>query len=147
VTLVAPSTSKEAAMLQHLRSRVLVGTGAVALGLTVPLMTVAGPASAKGDDGVRTSAACAHGGRLDLKAKHDDGRIEVEVEVDSNRNGQRWAVRVTDNGAVVVKRHARTAGRSGSFSIEKKVRNRPGRDTIRARATFRNHTCTATLTL
>ena len=131
-------------MSHQLRSRVLIGTGAIALGLASSL-AAAGSASAKGDDGVRTSGACAHGGHFKLKAKHDDGRLEVEFEVDSNRAGQRWAVRLTDNGAVVVSRHARTAGRSGSFSIEKKIANRPGRDRIRARATFRDHVCTGTV--
>ncbi|GAA1949880.1 hypothetical protein GCM10009798_06400 [Nocardioides panacihumi] len=131
-------------MSRQLRSRVLIGTGAIALGLAAPL-TAAGPASAKGNDAVMTSVACAHGGHLKLKAKHDDGRIQIELEVDSNRAGQRWAVRITDNGAVVVSRHARTAGRSGSFTIEKKIANLPGPDRIRAHATFKNRTCTATV--
>ncbi|MDH2416195.1 hypothetical protein [Nocardioides sp. CER19] len=132
-------------MLHQLRRRALVGTGAIALGLTTCFTAAAGPASATGDDGVRTSGACIHGGHLKLKAKHDDGRIEVEFEVDSNRAGQNWTVRIRDDGALVVARHARTAGRSGSFSVEKKIANRPGPDKIRARATFKNRTCTGTV--
>ena len=56
-------------------------------------------------------------------------------------------MRVTDNGAVVVSRHARTAGRSGSFSVERKIANRPGQDRIRARATFKHRTCAGTVVL
>jgi hypothetical protein len=56
-------------------------------------------------------------------------------------------VRITDNGAVVVSRHATTAGPSGSFTIRKVIANRPGPDKIQARATFKNHTCGGTVTL
>ena len=134
-------------MSKQLRNRVLIGTGAIALGLSGSLMGAAGPATATGDDGARASDACAHGGRLTLKAKHDDARIEIELEVDSNRAGQKWAVHITDNGAVVVSRHVRTAGRSGSFTVEAKTANRPGPDRIRARATFEDRTCAAAVVL
>lgn len=134
-------------MSDQLRSRVLIGTGAIALGLSGSLLAVAGPATAQGGDGVRTTRACAHGGQVTLKARHDDGRIQIELEVDSDRAGQSWAVRITDNGAVVVSRHAQTAGRSGSFTIERKIANRPGPDTIRARATFEDRICTAAVAL
>jgi hypothetical protein len=56
-------------------------------------------------------------------------------------------VRITDNRAVVVSRHATTAGPSGSFTIRKTIVNRPGRDKIHARATFKNRTCIGTVTL
>jgi hypothetical protein len=56
-------------------------------------------------------------------------------------------VRVTDDGAVVVSRHARTVGRSGSFTVERMIADRPGRDRIRARATFKGRTCTAAVVL
>jgi|GEM_PF-5804989 len=71
----------------------------------------------------------------------------AEYEVDSNRAGQVWAVRITDNGAVVVSRHATTAGPSGSFTVRKVIANRPGPDKIHARATFKNHTCGGAVTL
>lgn len=131
-----------------LRRRAL-GTAAITLSLLPPLLTaaVAAPASASGGDAVTVRGACAHGGHFKLKAKHDDGRIEMELEVDSNRAGQRWAVRVTDNGAVVLSRHARTGGPSGSFTVRKNIPDRAGRDRIRARATFRNHTCTGVVTV
>ena len=42
--------------------------------------------------------------RLDVKLKLSDenGRIEIELEVDQNRNGITWRVVVCRNGAVVV---------------------------------------------
>lgn len=127
--------------------RTIVGIGAASLGLLAPLAATAPPASASGGGAVVTRAACAHGGHVELKAKHDDGRIEVELEVDSNRAGQAWAVRITDDGVAVVSRRATTAGRSGSFTVRKSIADRPGRDTLRARATFRDRVCSASLTL
>ena len=128
-------------MHNHSRTRLLMATAAITVGLTAPLVAVATPAFASGGGGgVSSSGACTNGGHFELKAKHDDGRIEMEYQVDSNRVGQVWAVRITDNGAVVVSRHATTAGPSGSFTIRKVIANRPGTDKIHARATFQTHT-------
>lgn len=135
-------------MQNHPRTRLLMATAAITAGLAAPLLAVASPAFASGGGGgVRSSGACTNGGHFELKAKHDDGRIEMEYEVDSNRAGQVWAVRITDNGAVVVSRNATTAGPSGSFTIRKVIANRPGLDKIQARATFSNHTCGGTVKL
>ncbi len=135
-------------MRNHPRTRLLMTTAALTVGLTAPLVAAATPAFASGGGGgVSSSGACTNGGHFELKAKHDDGRIEMEYEVDSNRAGQVWAVRITDNGAVVVSRHATTAGASGSFTVRKVIANRSGPDKIHARATFQNHTCSGTVTL
>jgi hypothetical protein len=119
-------------MQHHLRTRLLITTAAITVSLT--------PAFASGGGGVSASGACTNGGHFKLKAKHDNGKIEMEYQVDSNRAGQVWAVRITDNGAVVVSRHATTAGPSDSFTIRKVIANRVGPDKIRARATFNNRT-------
>jgi hypothetical protein len=124
-----------------------MATAAITVGLTAPLLMSAAPAFASGGGGVKAIGACTNGGHFELKAKHDDGKIEMEYEVDSNRAGQAWAVRITDNGAVVVSQHATTAGRSGSFTIRKVIANRSGSDKIHARATFKNHTCAGSVTL
>jgi hypothetical protein len=134
-------------MRNHPRTRLLMTTAVITAGLSVPLAAAATPAFASGGGGVRSSGACTSGGHFELKAKHDDGAIEMEYQVDSNRAGQVWAVRITDNGAVVVSRHATTAGPSGSFTIRKVIANRPGPDKIRARATFQNRTCGGAVTL
>ena len=129
-------------MQNHPRTRLLMTTAAITIGLTAPLLAAATPAFASGGGGgVSSSGACTNGGHFELKAKHDDGRIEMEYQVDSNRSGQVWAVRITDNGTVVVSRNATTAGPSGSFTIRKVIANQPGTDKIHAHATFSNHTC------
>jgi len=135
-------------MRNHPRTRLLLTTAALTAGLTAPLLVAATPAFASGGGGgVSSSGTCTNGGHFNLKAKHDDGAIEMEYGVDSNRAGQVWAVRITDNGAVVVSRHATTTGASGSFTIRKVIANRPGPDKIHARAAFGNHTCGGAVTL
>jgi len=133
-------------MQVHPRTRLLMVTAAITASLTAPLLVAAAPAFASGGGGVSASGACTNGGHFELRAKRDDGRIEMEYQVDSNRAGQVWVVRITDNGVVVVSRHATTAGPSGSFTIRKVIANLPGLDKIHAHATFKNHACGGTVT-
>jgi len=84
---------------------------------------------------------------IKLKAKHDDGRIEVEAEVDTNRKGQTWSVQLRDNGHTVFKGKRTTHAPSGSFSIEKRIANRAGKDTITVRATRGSKSCSTKVTL
>jgi len=98
------------------------------------VVTGAPLAHAKGGDAIIRTGPCSGSADWKLKAKHDDGRIELEYEVDSNQSGQTWRVRVRDNGVRVIATRATTGGRSGSFDIERKVANRAGSDSIVARA-------------
>lgn len=101
-----------------------------------------------GDRGTRVAGTCTDGSTVKLKAKPDDGRLEVELEVDQNRNGVTWSVRVRRDGALVIRRNATTHGPSGSFSIERKIADPAGRDRISARATSPGgEVCTASLTI
>jgi hypothetical protein len=97
----------------------------------------AGAAQAKSDNDreVRTSGRCSAGTVWKLKAKPDDGRLEVELEIDSNRNGQRWSVAIADNGVRVFTGTRTTAAPSGSFEVERHIANRAGSDRITASAT------------
>ncbi len=114
------------------------------------LVSVAPPATADDDDDgrIERSGACSAGGRWELKAKFDDGRIEWEFEVDTNRTGQAFAVRVRDNGVQVFRGRQVTQGRSGSFSLERKTANRRGTDVISAVARHGdNQVCRGTVRL
>jgi hypothetical protein len=99
------------------------------------------------DRGKRASGSCATG-VWNLKAKPDDGRLEVEFEIDTNRNGQAWRVRIFDNGHRVFAGTRTTHAPSGSFDVEKRIANRAGRDHIVAKATrvSTGRTCTGSLT-
>lgn len=124
-------------------------TATVAVAAMMAPLALAGPASAKGrgDNAVRTTGQCAGGGNFELKAKHDDGRIEVEYEVDTGRAGQTWAVRLTDNGVAVYSGRALTVAPSGSFTVRREIADRVGADIIRAAATFGARSCAGALTL
>jgi hypothetical protein len=104
-------------------------------------------ASHGGGDGDRVinTGACQGGARWKLKAKEDDGRIEVEAEVDSNRSGQQWTWVLKHNGSRSGSGAARTAGRSGSFSIERKLVDAAGADSFTFRATSGGRVCVATV--
>jgi len=101
----------------------LVGAGAVS----------AGPAFAKSGDIVRRGACSAHSD-WKLKLGPRDGVIETEFEVDSQRVGQTWNVRITDDGVTVLNRTARTVAPSGSFSVGVRAPNRAGTDAFVATA-------------
>src|SRR5689334_3926094 len=81
----------------------IIGTTAIlAAALGTAAVVTAAPALAHGGGtAVRASGACTSHGSWKLKAKPDDGRIEIEFEVDVNRVGQTWHVRITDNGHLV----------------------------------------------
>ena len=94
------------------------------------LLTAAAPALAKGGDDVRTSGACQGVAHWKLKAGAEDGRIEVEGEIDSNRSGQTWNWSLTHNGSAVANGTRKTAGASGSFEVRRVTGNRTGTDTF-----------------
>jgi hypothetical protein len=111
----------------------LVALAALAAGLS----SVAGAR----DDDVRRSGNCTRGSDWKLKLSHEDGRIEVEYEVDQNRSGVRWVVRLRHNGSQFARTVRRTRPPSGSFEVRRLVGNRAGTDRISATATRRAETC------
>ena len=105
---------------------------AAALGLSA---LAASPAVASGDDdAVQRSGSCSAGTEWKIKAKADDGRIEVEAEIDSNKVGQSWSWKFKDNGAVFATGTSTTTGPSGSFEVERKPANQAGTDSFVFRA-------------
>ena len=101
-----------------------------------------------GDRGVRVAGSCGSGATSKLKLKNDDGVIEVEFEVDQNRVGKRWRVTLVRDGDVVFRGQRTTTAPSGSFSLERRIRNLPGADRVTARGAGPNGlTCVATATL
>ena len=91
-------------------------------------------APARNNPGVTRTGVCAGGATWELKAKHDDGRVETEFEVDQNRNGRRWNVVIRRNGVVVFRGVRITRPPSGSFSVNRRIANAAGRDRIVATA-------------
>ena len=115
----------------------------VALGLT----SVGYAAPAKGPK-VLVAGKCSSSSTSKLKLSGEDGRIEVELEVDQNRTGVRWAVTLTQNGTRIFAGSKVTKGASGSFELRLLAANRSGRDTFGAHATAPSgETCNARASL
>ncbi len=108
---------------------------AAALGLTVGLLAVTVPAASAKTGDVRRSGTCSRSATWKLKASPENGRVEVEAEVDSNVVGQAWSVVIRDNGVAVASATGITLAPSGSFSINRVIANRAGTDVISLRAT------------
>ena len=106
-------------------------------------LVAAGPSFGKdGDKLVR--GTCTKASTSKLKLSEEDGRIEVEFEVDQNRNGVRWSVVLRRPSAVVVRTTRVTRAPSGSFELRRVVANRAGVDRLTARATSpAGEVCTA----
>jgi hypothetical protein len=83
----------------------------------------------------KASAECSGAAVGKLKAKPDGRRLQVEFEVDSNRNRQAWRVVLKRNGATIYRATKRTHAPSGSFAVHKLTANPAGVDKITARAT------------
>jgi hypothetical protein len=113
--------------------------------LVLALLTV--PAAlAKGRDhrAFRTQGVCTQQSTSKLKIKREDGRLEVEFEVDQNQTGVPWTVTLSRNDAVVKSFTATTVAPSGSFEIHRRLHGRLGTDTIKVVATSPSgETCTA----
>jgi hypothetical protein len=107
-------------------------------------VSIAPAASAKGGTGTRVAGVCGASSTSFLKAKQDDGRIEIEFEVDQNRAGVPWNVTLLRSGKIVFAGTRTTSAPSGSISLGRKV---AGGTTpvITARATRNGETCTARL--
>ena len=78
----------------------------------------------RGPLGSREPARAAATSKLKLSA--EDGGIEVEFEVDQNRNGVPWRVTLRRNGVLVASTVATTRAPSGSFTVRRVVRDNPG---------------------
>lgn len=98
-----------------------------ALALTVTM--TASPAMAKDGDVIRRGD-CSGATNWKLKASPENGQIEVEGEIDSNRNGQLWRWRMRHNGDLSFRGKARTQPPSGSFERRRVMSNMKGTDTI-----------------
>jgi hypothetical protein len=117
--------------------------GALALTAALVVALAAPAASAGGDDDDRVIRTGSCSGRADwkLKVKTDDGRLEVEGEIDSNVSGQRWRWTLRHNGSVSERGVGTTTGRSGSFEVERKVVDLGGTDAIVFRASRDGQVC------
>jgi len=111
----------------------------LALILMAGLLVVAAAASSAGavsakDGDVIETGSCSGAADWKLKLSPDDGKLEVEFEVDANKVGQTWRVKIKRDGNVLASGTRVTQAPSGSFEFRTRISNRAGTDTIVARA-------------
>src|SRR5207253_9017863 len=110
-------------------------TRIAAAGLLAAGIFAAAPhAFASGGGGITTEGSCSGASTWKLKLSPENGRLQVEFEVDENVIGDTWNVRMKDNGTVFFRGQAVTKGPSGSFEVRKVTADRPGTDNVVALA-------------
>lgn len=115
------------------RRRLAAALSGVAVVFTLGLLSSKAALASDGD--VVKRAGCSGGSTAKLKLSHEDGGIEIEFEVDQNRSGVPWRVLISrPGGAEIFAGRRVTRPPSGSFEVRRVTANRPGADTIRARA-------------
>jgi hypothetical protein len=95
------------------------------------------------DRGVRVRGVCTQQSTSTLKLSREDRGIEVEFEVDQNRNAVPWKVALSRNGHQVALLRATTHAPSGSFEVRRVIAGRLGTTHVSARAIRSGETCTA----
>ena len=72
-----------------------------------------------------------------LKLSREDGRIEVEFQVDQNQSDVPWTVTISRNGTTFAPFTATTRAPSGALEVRRFIRGRLGADRITVVATMR----------
>ena len=123
-------------------------TTLVCAGLAACAAILLAPAMASAKDGdVLVAGKCSSATTSKLKLSEENGRIEVEFEVDQNRSGVRWTVSLTRNGTRFARLVRTTRPPSGSFEARALARNSAGAEVIRGRAVSPSgEVCTARAT-
>jgi hypothetical protein len=107
--------------------RTVLVTAIVAAALSIT------PGAAANDDDVIRTGPCSGASDWKLKLSPENGRIEVEFEVDQNVVGDTWRVRLRHNGEVFFTGRRTTQAPSGSFEVRRVTDNLEGTDSFRAR--------------
>lgn len=115
---------------------------------TALIALVAIPTALAKDGDVLVQGSCTKAATSKLKLHTEDSGVEVEFEVDQNRNGVPWRVTLRRNGILVASKTMVTRGPSGSFSLHRVIGNSAGVDRVVAVAkSASGGTCKATATI
>ena len=88
---------------------------------------------------MRRAGTCSGASSSNIKLLFEDGGLEIEVEVDQNRDGQRWRVVLSDNGAAVFGETRVTRAPSASLEARRMTRNSARTDRVVATARKPEH--------
>jgi len=115
--------------------------------LTLAVLALAAPSALAKDGDIERQGSCSGATSSELKLSPDNGRIEVEFEVDQNRSGVRWDVVLKRNGVKLAAASRTTGGASGSFELRRVISNSTEADKVTARAVSPSgETCSANAT-
>ncbi len=116
---------------------------AVALAAFTVLAVIGTPAAQAGNNDVIERGGCSGSSDWKLKVSPDNGRLEVEYEVDQGVSGDDWRVRILHDGEVAFRGTRTTAGASGSFTVRIRENDAAGVDRFvgRARNLSTDETC------
>ncbi len=108
--------------------------GLMILGALVVLALMIVPTALANDDDVIRRGSCSGASDWKLKLSPENGRIEVEFEVDQNRIGDTWRIRMRRGDNVFFQGTRTAKAPSGSFEVRRVISNSAGSDTVVARA-------------
>jgi len=113
---------------------------------TAVLSLAAPPALARNNDDRERRGSCSGSTDWKVKVGPENGRLEVEGEIDSSRRGQTWRWRLYHNGSLSA-HGLRTTSSSSSYRIRRISVDLRGTDrfTLRARNTRNNELCVGTV--
>ena len=122
---------------------------ALLIALAVPVAGMSAAHGSGGGNDVTRRGSCSGSTDWKIKAKPDNGRIELEAEVDSNHSGQVWDWTIKHNGSMSAKGASRTRGVSGSFTVRRLMANVSGTDhfVFRAERRATGDVCRGTISL
>ena len=104
-----------------------VGTAAL---LATPLSMIAGPAQADGPEKDKEFRVA--GAEVDFSVEKDNGRFEVEVDIDDAKPGSKWRVVLRHDGRRFHNKVHRANG-DGDVGVDKNRRNTNGTDNFKVR--------------
>jgi hypothetical protein len=87
-----------------------------------------------GQNDVIERGSCSGSSDWKLKLSPDNGRLQVEFEVDQNVSGDTWRVRIRHGDTVAFRGNETTGGASGSFTVNIREDDLAGTDAFRAKA-------------
>jgi hypothetical protein len=121
-----------------MRRRLLLAASISAL--TLGALAAPGATLAKhgNSNAVIRTGSCSGSADWKLKVKPDNGGIEVEFEVDQNKNGKTWDVSLKQDGTSFWSGPRTTHAPSGSFSVSRLASNRAGVHKFTGRAVSRS---------
>ena len=95
------------------------------------------PLSARADDGpddVRRTGACSRSSEIQLRLRSDDDVIRVEIEIEADRRGSKWAVILLHERRIAFRGNLRTDS-DRSIELRRSVPDWLGTDSFAVRAT------------